>query len=203
MRPISTLPGSWPLTLFALIPMLAAGVASAAPGYPVEDSGETQFAGSYEPASNVLTLSTSTADDSDAGTVGVDGATTAEASDAGTVGRDGATNDVSVSVVGPNGQVNHGQIVKQVHGLAEGRQLGCIARTVGQSDLGKGDQQVRLHEQPTSSVTTEPIDPSVLEADCTDSDVSGGSASAATSGNPADDRDKPKGNSTDAPGKNK
>jgi hypothetical protein len=187
VRPISTLPGSWPLTLFALIPILAAGVASAAPGYPVEDSGETQFAVSYEPASNVLTLSTSTADDSDAGTVGVDG----------------ATNDVSVSVVGPNGQVNHGQIVKQVHGLAEGRQLGCVTRTVGQSDLGKGDQQVRLGEQPTSSVTTEPIDPSVLEAECTDSAVPSGSASTATSGNPADDRDKPKGKSADAPGKNK
>jgi hypothetical protein len=187
VRPISTLPGTWLLTLFAMIPILAAGVASAAPGYPVEDSGEIQFAVSYEPASNVLTLS----------------ASTAEAPDAGTVGRDGATNDVSVLAVGPNGQVNHGQIVKQVHGLAEGRQLGCIARNVGQSDLGKGDQQVRPHEQPTSSVTTEPIDPSVLEADCTDSAVSGGSASTATSGNPADDRDKPKGKSADAPGKNK
>jgi hypothetical protein len=187
VRPISTLPGTWLLTLFALIPILAAGVASAAPGYPVEDSGEIQFAVSYEPASNVLTLSTSTA----------------EASDAGTVGVDGAINDVSVLVVGPNGQVNHGQIVKQVHGLAEGRQLGCIARNVGQSDLGKGDQQVRLGEQPTSSVTTEPIDPSVLEAECTDSAVPSGSASTATSGNPADDRDKPKGKSADAPGKNK
>jgi hypothetical protein len=187
VRPISTLPGTWLLTLFAMIPILAAGVASAAPGYPVEDSGETQFAVSYEPASNVLTLSTSTADDSDAGTVG----------------QDGATNDVSVSVVGPNGQVNHGQIVKQVHGLAEGRQLGCIARNVGQSDLGKGDQQVRPHEQPTSSDTTEPIDPSVLETECTDSDVSGGSASTATSESSADDRDKPKGKSSDAPGKNK
>jgi hypothetical protein len=90
-----------------------------------------------------------------------------------------------------------------VHGLAEGRQLGCITRTVGQSDLGKGDQQVRLGEQPTSSVTTEPIDPSVLEAECTDSAVPSGSASTATSGNPADDRDKPKGKASDAPGKNK
>lgn len=203
MRPVSTLPGTWMLTLFALIPILAAGVASAAPGYPVEDSAETQFAVSYEPASNVLTLSTSTAEDSNTGTVGVDGAATAEDSVADTVGKEGATNDVSVSVVGPNGQVNHGQIVKQVHGLVEGPQLGCITRIVGQSDLGKGDQQVRPHEQPTSSATTEPVDPSVLEGECTDSDVSGKSASADISGNPIDDRDEPKGKSADAPGKNK
>lgn len=187
MNRVPTLPGTWLLMLFAVIPLLAAGVASAAPGYPVEDRSATEFTVSYESASNVLSLSTSTAEEPDTGTQGVDA----------------ASSDVSVSVVGPAGQVNHGQIVRQVHELAEGRSLGCITRTVAQSDVGKGDQQVRPHEQSTSSDATEAADSSVLEGDCANIDVSGKPLPAAASENRTDARDTPQGKSADAPGKNK
>lgn len=173
--------------LIAVIPVLVAGVASAAPRYPVENPAGTRFTVSYESASNTLNLSTSTAEEPYAGTFGVDG----------------ATDDVSVSIVGPNGQVNHGQIVSQVHELADGRQLGCITRTVAPSDLGKGDQQLRPHEQPTSSDTTEPVDPGVLEGECVNGDVSGEPRSADASEHRTDDQDKPQGKSADAPRKNK
>jgi hypothetical protein len=187
VRRLSALPGTWPLMLFAAIPLLVAGVASAAPGYPVERPVEPQFTVSYESASNTVTLSTTTAEEPDAGTFGVEG----------------ATNDVSVSVVGPNGPVNHGQIVRQVHELADGRQLGCITRTVAQSDVGKGDQQIRPHEQSTSSDATESVDPSVLDVECVDSNGPSEPVPDGASEHPKDDQDRPQGKSADAPGKDK
>jgi hypothetical protein len=187
--------------LFAVIPLLVAGVASAAPEYPVEHPVErpveTQFTVSYESARNTATLSTSTAEEPDAGTFGVEG----------------ATNDVSVSVVGPNGLVNHGQIVRQVHELADVRQLGCITRTVAQSDVGKGDHQIRPLEQSTSSDATESVDPSVLDVECLDSNGPSEPVPAGASEHRSDDQDRPQGKGddqdrpqgkvADAPGKDK
>ncbi len=187
MRRVSTLPGTLPLMFLGVIPLLVTGVASAAPGYPVDNPPETQFAVSYESASNALTLSTPTA----------------EAPDAGTLGVDGTSNDVLVSVVGSNGQVNHGQIVRRIHELAEVSQRGCVTRTVAQSDLGKGDRQVRPHEQSTSTDATEPVDQSVLEGECSDSGVSSDLVPAGASDHRVGDPDTPQGKSGDAPGKNK
>lgn len=175
------------MMFLGVIPLLVTGVASAAPGYPVDNPPETQFTVSYESASNALTLSTPTA----------------EAPDAGTLAVVGTSNDVPVSVVGPNGQVNHGQIARRIHELAEVRQRGCVTRTVAQSDLGKGDQQVRPREQSTSTDATEPVDRSVLEGECSDSGVSSELVPATASDHRVGDPDTPQGKSGDVPGKNK
>jgi hypothetical protein len=46
-------------------------------------------------------------------------------------------------VAGPNGQVNHGMFMKLFNSLFEGSGRGCVVRHLAQSDLGKGDQQVK------------------------------------------------------------
>jgi hypothetical protein len=48
------------------------------------------------------------------------------------------------SVAGPQGQINHGMFLKLFNGYYEGPGRGCIVRHIAQSDLGKGDQQVRV-----------------------------------------------------------
>lgn len=50
---------------------------------------------------------------------------------------------VGAFVTGPNGQVNHGMFLKTFNEIYEGPNRGCIVRHLAQSDLGKGDQQVR------------------------------------------------------------
>ncbi len=55
----------------------------------------------------------------------------------------------AVDVTGPNGQVNHGQVVRSfVHALKELglRGNGCAVRAIAQSEYGKGDQQVRTSD---------------------------------------------------------
>jgi hypothetical protein len=51
-------------------------------------------------------------------------------------------------VSGPNGQVNHGMFMKLFNSLYEGKGRGCVVRHLAQSDLGKGDQQVKTGEDP-------------------------------------------------------
>lgn len=54
---------------------------------------------------------------------------------------------VEVDVTGPNGQVNHGQIVRAFNLWAKQHRSefrhGCLVRVIAGSDLGKGDQQVK------------------------------------------------------------
>ncbi len=59
---------------------------------------------------------------------------------------------VSVSVVGPNGQVNHGQVVSTfVHAIRmmdlDIKGKGCLVKLIAGSDYGKGDQQVKAGEE--------------------------------------------------------
>lgn len=49
-----------------------------------------------------------------------------------------------VSVLGPNGQVNHGMFMKAFNSVWEGPGRGCVNRFLAQSDLGKGDQQIQV-----------------------------------------------------------
>lgn len=58
-------------------------------------------------------------------------------------GPDGPCGLSAGAVAGPNGQVNHGQVMKAFHQLFDMRGKGCINRLLAQSDLGKGDQQVK------------------------------------------------------------
>lgn len=46
-------------------------------------------------------------------------------------------------VAGPNGQVNHGMFMKLFNSLYGGTGRGCVVRHLAQSDLGKGDQQIK------------------------------------------------------------
>jgi hypothetical protein len=54
-------------------------------------------------------------------------------------------------VAGPNGQVNHGMFMKLFNSLFEGSGRGCVVRHLAQSDLGKGDQQVKAGEEEVES----------------------------------------------------
>ena len=47
-------------------------------------------------------------------------------------------------VSGPNGQVNHGMFMKLFNSMFEGRGRGCVMRHLAKSDLGKGDQMVKV-----------------------------------------------------------
>jgi hypothetical protein len=59
----------------------------------------------------------------------------------------GADDQCGVSggdVTGPQGQVNHGMFMKLFNSLYEGTGRGCIVRQLAQSDLGKGDQMIKV-----------------------------------------------------------
>ncbi|MEX2134521.1 MAG: hypothetical protein WEB67_10305 [Acidimicrobiia bacterium] len=63
-------------------------------------------------------------------------------------------------VAGPNGQVNHGMFMKLFNSLFEGTGRGCVVRHLAQSDLGKGDQQVKVDDE-----TEAEIDPEETESE--------------------------------------
>jgi hypothetical protein len=161
--------GTWLILVVAVLPVLASQVASAAPGYPVEDPKGTSYTVAYDPPSHVLTLTSST-------TAATDGSAAAgESSSEPSVTE---SDPVTGIVEGPNGQINHGQVMKQLHELTDGQNSGCLTSAVAQSDLGKGDQEGLVGE----------IDPLTVEVDCLD--TNGGSKS-----------DKTQGKSDAAPGK--
>jgi hypothetical protein len=86
----------------------------------------------------------------------------------------------------PNGQVNHGQVMKQLHELTDGQNSGCLTSAVARSDLGKSDQEELAGE----------VDPLSVEVDC--SDKAQGKPDTAP-GKP----DKAQGKSGKAPGRDK
>jgi hypothetical protein len=49
-------------------------------------------------------------------------------------------------VAGPEGQVNHGMFLRMFNSVYEGHARGCIVRHIAQSDLGKGDQQLKVED---------------------------------------------------------
>jgi hypothetical protein len=169
--------GTWLVLVVAVIPVLVSQVASAAPGYPVEDPADTSYVVAYDPPSQVLTVTSSTPASPDV-VVG----TTVLPEDLGT--------DAVVSGVvgGPNGQINHGQVVKEVHELTDGPTSGCLTSAVARSDLGMGE-----HES-----TADDLDSVALNVDC--SKTNGTDASDKAPGNP-DKSDKAPGKSDKAPGK--
>jgi hypothetical protein len=122
-----------------------------------------------------------------------------------------------LEVSGPNGQVNHGMFVKLFNSLWQGPGRGCVVRHLAQSELGKGDQQVKPGdtsdadlEEPgvidLTTVETHCLNPnkSTLE-DITGKPESAGKPDTAGKHDPAgkpDHTDGP-GNSGSAPGHNK
>jgi hypothetical protein len=122
-----------------------------------------------------------------------------------------------LEVSGPNGQVNHGMFVKLFNSLWQGPGRGCVVRHLAQSELGKGDQQVKPGDtSDTDSEEPGVIDLTTVETHClnpnksTLEDITGKPESAGkpdtagkhdSAGKP-DHTDGP-GNSSSAPGHNK
>ncbi|HSL26811.1 MAG TPA: hypothetical protein VLA54_11055 [Acidimicrobiia bacterium] len=74
---------------------------------------------------------------------------------------DGDCDLSAVDVTGPNGQVNHGQIVSSlVHALKSAgyRGSGCMVSRVAQTDWGKGDQQVTASTASTTTTTVATVE---------------------------------------------
>jgi hypothetical protein len=167
--------GTWLILVVAVIPVLVSQVASAAPGYPVENPPSIPYVVAYDPPSQVLTVTSpiaSTPTSSNV-TVEADVATGSAAAD-----DDAGTDAVAGGVVGTaSGQINHGQVVKKLHELADERNSGCLTGAVARSDLGKGDHKSAADD----------IDSVVLNVDC--SKTNGSEAS-----------DKTPGKSDEAPG---
>jgi hypothetical protein len=120
---------------------------------------------------------------------------------------------VSAGVVGgPNGQINHGQFMKLIHQLVDGRGMGCLNRVIAQSDLGKGDQQLQKSDVDATfaAATTGQVDFTTVAADCNRDKKDKGETHQASSnaqgkkdkGDKSDRPDSP-GNSGNPPGKNK
>ncbi len=141
--------GTWALALVAVLPVLVSQIAAAAPGYPVEDPPAARIVVGYDPQANLLTIST-------------DGMNTTE----GTSAKDPSdpveqVEIASGAVEGPNGQINHGQVMKQLHELTDGDSSGCLTSAVAKSDLGKPDQRVE----------TEDTDVTLVDTECTTADL--------------------------------
>jgi hypothetical protein len=146
----------WVLLVVAVLPILVSSIAAAAPGYPVQDPPGATYTVAYEPSSHVLSVTNTTPDP-----------TVAVAPEA----AEGVVDVVSGEVVGPNGQVNHGQVMKQLHDLIDGNDVGCITSAVAQSEFGKGDQQVQPKDTTVTpdSGALDPatLDPTIVDIDCT------------------------------------
>jgi hypothetical protein len=183
--------GTWLLVVVAVLPVLVLEVVAAAPGYPVEDPAGAPVAVVYDASTHVLSIDSSTVETSE----------------------DPVAGDTSVSgvVEGPSGQINHGQVIKQLHELTEGPASGCLTSAVARSDLGEGDQKVTTDEY-GSTGSSGATDGAVttIETDCTDSGRSNDQASSKSSENSSANRptapgksDSAPGNSNGAPGKDK
>jgi hypothetical protein len=61
-------------------------------------------------------------------------------------GADGECGLSGAEVSGPQGQINHGMFMKLFNSLYEGKGRGCLNRYLAQSDLGKGDQQIKVSD---------------------------------------------------------
>jgi hypothetical protein len=55
---------------------------------------------------------------------------------------------ISAAAVETKGHLNHGQFMKLFNQLADMRGRGCLNRWVAQSELGKGDQQIKKGDEP-------------------------------------------------------
>jgi hypothetical protein len=112
-------------------------------------------------------------------------------------------------VSGPNGQINHGMFMKLFNSLWEGNGRGCLMRHLAQSELGKGDQQVKVGDvdpdaEPLMDGDTGTIDFASVLADCEHGNGNGngnGNGDLNGNGNGHGRPDSP-GNSGSAPGQN-
>lgn len=112
----------------------------------------------------------------------------------------------AAEIAGPNGQINHGMFMKLFNSLYEGQGRGCLNRYLAQSDLGKGDQHIRVSDDdpdfvPVVDEDTGEIVFSTFAADCERGKNGNGNGPEAASNR--DGRPDSPGKSGDAPGRNK
>ena len=120
--------------------------------------------------------------------------------------------DASV-IAGPNGQINHGQFMKLFHQIVGKETSRCFNRIIAQSDLGKGDQQVRtsdIEDAVAGAEAEEAFEEGVagfetFVATCDPGKKDrGDDHPSKTKGNADKNKaDRPRGNSGNAPGRNK
>jgi len=126
----------------------------------------------------------------------------------------GADGDCGLSgglVGGPNGQINHGQFMKSFHELVGKADRGCLNRLMAQSDLGKGDQQIRTSDVDPDFAAGDSgfIEFETFTADCERGNKEKGEDHPSQNHDRADrgkgkaDRDGSPGNSGNARGRNK
>ena len=159
---------------------------------PTQEAGNTVFNFGYDEESQLFVWNTSDSD----------GAPTA------------------AEVAGPNGQINHGMFVKLFNSLYEGAGRGCLNRYLAQSELGRGDQQIKVGDvdpdrEPVTDGDTGEIDFSTFAADCERGNDADGNGNGNGNGSGDDDGSDPDetssqggrpdspGKSGDAPGRNK
>ena len=176
--------GTWMLALVAVLPVLVSQVAAAAPGYPVENPPGAQIVVGYDAQANVLTFSAET-------TSTTESETAIERSDP-TVAVE-LTEIASGVVEGPNGQINHGQVMKQLHELTEAKNSACVTSAVAKSDLGKEDR----------SVNSDDSDVTLIDTECTTTDLLGERSSTNGSETAATNQSKDPGKSAEDHGTDK
>jgi hypothetical protein len=135
------------LTVVALAIALTASLSGLALAAE-EDDPDTMFSWAYDLAWRVLLWNVALSSDDcgfDDGEVTVIYNPTGTGLDVDHAGADDNCALSGGSVEGPNGQINHGMFMKTFNSLWDGEGgRGCVIRHLAQSDLGKGDQQVRV-----------------------------------------------------------
>lgn len=114
-------------------------------------------------------------------------------------------------VEGPNGQVNHGMVMKLFNQVYEGPGRGCLVRHLAKSDFGKGDQQVNVPDVDTEAPDLADGAEGELAfqtalADCEHGNAGNGdklTGQENAAAKKAAKADRPRGNSANAPGQNK
>ena len=114
-------------------------------------------------------------------------------------------------VEGPNGQVNHGMVMKLFNSVYEGPGRGCLVRHLAKSDFGKGDQQINVPDVDTEAPDLEAGAEGEVAFQTALTDCEHGKANKEdkltgqenAAAKKAAKEDRPRGNSANAPGKNK
>jgi hypothetical protein len=179
---VSKLRKTWTILIVAFGLLAATGVASAQDGdveEPVDDNPavETTVNFAYDAENHIFMVNAWTSD------AGYDCKILADSLMVGY----GATEDGSLTITpevdgeldgecvlsggvvgGPNGQINHGQFMKLFHQIVGKKGNGCLNRMIAQSDLGKGDDQIRTSEVDKDFEAGEsgPVEFETFTADC-------------------------------------
>jgi hypothetical protein len=114
-------------------------------------------------------------------------------------------------ISGPNGQINHGQFMKLFKQIVGKETSRCFNRIIAQSNLGKGDQQVRTSDIEDTLEAEGEFDAGEADfenfvATCDPGKKNKGDDHPSNRDRGKDKKDKadrPRGNSANAPGRNK